>query len=75
MKGFMRQIGSMALVWGFLLGVKGDHLALWIEDDPEPVQIFSCRVSTLPPADQLLLRRGISIQDNLELAHLLEDYS
>ena len=67
-------IATITLVLGFLLGVKGDFLAIWAGDDPLPIHIFSCRVSSLPPADQLLLRRGLTASDSTELTLLLEDY-
>lgn len=57
-----------------LLGVKNGYLALWKEEDPQPAQIFPVRVSSLPLSDQLLLRRGIPVDDARTLLALLEDY-
>lgn len=74
MEKWKKQTASALLAAGFLLGVKEGGLALWIADDPQPVRVFSCRVSSLPPADQLMLRRGIVVQEQGELAGLLEDY-
>lgn len=68
------RITALVLCAGFLLGIRGDRLTLWLEDDPEPIATFPCIVSSLPPADQCLLRRGIRAEDRQELAMLLEDY-
>lgn len=75
MKKLSERFTMTALALNFLLGVKGDYLALWENDDPEPVEIFySCQVSRLPPADQILLHRGIKAEDQQALTAVLEDY-
>ena len=74
MRTLKRHMGAIVLCAGFLLGVKDGSLALWKEPDPEPVMVFSCRVSSLPPADQLMLKRGIKIPDTQQLLMALEDY-
>lgn len=74
MKGIRRQISAYILSAGFLLGVRADRLTLWKTDDPEPIATFPCAVSSLPVADQCLLRRGIHAENTAELARLLEDY-
>ena len=71
----MYQICSAVLMLAMLLGTKNGHLALWKEEDPLPCRIFPVRTDTLPPADQLLLRRGIRVESAEALQQLLEDYS
>lgn len=74
MKKWRDQTASVLLAAVFLLGIHEGRLALWVEDDPEPVRIFPRQIASLPPADQLMLRRGIVIQEQAELVGLLEDY-
>lgn len=57
-----------------MLGIREGNLALWVGEDPEPVYIFECRADLLPPADQILLRRGIWVEDTAELVKVLENY-
>lgn len=62
------------LVLGFMLGSYHGYLALWSNDNIEPDRVYPYRVSTLPPEDQKALRKGIPVDNIIELTHLLEDY-
>lgn len=62
------------LLLGFLLGIHNGNIALWREDDPEPVQVFPYRASNLPPQARKLLEQGIEAEDTAELAKLLESF-
>jgi len=62
------------LIMGFMLGSYNGNLALWAGEDPEPIHTFQCRIDSLPPADQILLHRGILISNRMELIKILEDY-
>ena len=64
---------AFVLCW-MLLGVKNGYLTLWKGEDPQPVQTFPVRVSSLPLSDQLLLRQGIRVENEDALQALLEDY-
>ncbi len=70
----MRTICTTILMAGFLLGIRGSRLALWRDGDPHPVQVYDIRADSLPPADQLQLRRGIPVSSREELWLLLENY-
>lgn len=65
---------TMLLCLSFLLGVRGGRLALWQGEDPEPVRVYELRVDSLPPADRLLLERGIRLDSEEALYAALEDY-
>ena len=69
-KGILSAILSLSL----LLGVHNGNIALWQDDDPEPVRVFPYRVSVLPERDQALLEAGIQIESESRLHSLLEDY-
>ena len=62
------------LLLAFLLGSHNGYLALWTEDTIDPDRIYPYRISTLPPEDQQALRKGIPVENILELTQLLEDY-
>lgn len=64
----------LGLVLGFLLGCHNGYIALWKQGQEAPMRIYPYRVNLLPPADRQALRHGISVESELELAHLLEDY-
>lgn len=73
----MKHKGKQTAMWlclGYLLGIHNGYLTLWRGDDPEPVHSFYVRAEDLPPADQVLLRRGIRIENDRQLYAVLEDY-
>lgn len=62
------------IIIGFLLGIHDGHVALWADEDPQPLQVFPYRAELLPEQDQAALRKGIRADSLQELAKLLEDY-
>ena len=73
----MRHYHSLAagvLALGFLLGIHEGQLTLWRDGETRPEQIYDIRADTLPPADRLMLERGIRIESRQELWELLENY-
>lgn len=66
---------SLSLVLlGFLLGIHEGKIALWRENDPEPMQVFPYRAELLPEADQIALKKGIRVESIRQLRSLVEDY-
>lgn len=74
MNRYMVHAAGMLLICGYLLGIHNGYLTLWREPDPQPLHSFYVRAEDLPPADQVLLRRGIRIKGDRELYAVLEDY-
>ena len=74
MKNSSKQLLSMLLAFGFLLGLRNGRLALWRDGEPHPEQIYDIRADTLPPADRLRLRQGIRLESREEVWLLLENY-
>lgn len=70
----MRRFLSLGLMLVYLLGVRGGYVALWQDEDPEPVAVFPYAVSSLPPEDQEALFRGIVIKNEEDLRYRLEDF-
>lgn len=64
----------LALLLSFLLGSYKGYIALWVDEDKDPVRVFPYKVSSLPQADRKLLEQGIHIGSESELGRLLEDY-
>ena len=69
-----RKTWYFLVVFGLLLGIHDGKIALWKDEDPQPIQIFPYRASLLPPADQNVLKHGIPIEDEHHLNRLLQDY-
>ena len=74
MKRTIRNFLSFFLCFGFLLGLRGERVALWREGESHPEQIYDIRADTLPPADYLQLRRGIRLESREEVWAVLENY-
>lgn len=69
-----RSMLALTLCMGFLLGIHDGKLTLWREGESHPEQVYDIRVDTLPPADRVLLARGIRVEDRQALWQLLENY-
>ena len=69
-----QKVISLLILLGFYLGCHQGQIALWTDHNPNPVQVFPYKVTSLPHADQQLLREGIYVSDDMELAQRLEDY-
>lgn len=65
---------SLLLSLALLLGIRDGYLAVWQEEDPQPIAIFRIRAESLPPADQILLKRGLRLEDKEALLAALEDF-
>ena len=63
-----------ALLLSFIMGVQDGYVALWKSGETEPLEVFPYQVSSLPPADQARLRKGIVIDSAEDLIGLIEDY-
>ena len=59
---------------GYFLGVFRGNVALWKDDDPQPLHIFPCNVITLPVDIRQALLEGIHIETEADLHRLLEAY-
>ena len=70
----MRRFLSLGLMLVYLLGVRGGYVALWQDEDPEPVAVFPYAVASLPSEDQEALFRGIVIKNEEDLRYRLEDF-
>lgn len=65
---------SRLLALYVVLGCWKGYVALFDRGAEEPRQIFPTQVSSLPPADQEALEKGIIVRNDRSLQQLLEDY-
>lgn len=63
-----------AALFSFLLGVHEGRIALWKDEDPQPVKVFPYYARMLPAADRRALEEGIRFESVDELVRMLEDY-
>ena len=70
----LRRILCPALLLGLLLGVHEGRIALWVQGQSQPLQVFPYSAASLPDADYLALEKGIPIESRDQLNQLLEDY-
>lgn len=69
-----RKTLALMLCAGFLLGIREGMLTLWRDGESRPEQVYDIRADTLPPADRLLLERGIPVESREKLWEILENY-
>ena len=74
MKKIAQTLVTLTLLTGFLIGNYYGRLAVWKDDDPEPMRIFPCPVSLLPKKDRDLLNNGIRIEDMEDVRYFLENF-
>lgn len=59
---------------GFLLGIHEGKIALWKDNNPEPIKVFPYSAKLLPEADQKALEKGIKADSIRQLQELIQDY-
>ena len=65
---------AMALCFSFLVGIRDGRVAVWQDDDPEPVKILPYPVYLLPRQARDALKEGIRVESEEELYALAEKY-
>ena len=67
------KVAAYTVTASLLLGSWGEHIALYIDGNEDPVTVYPVRLALLPLTDQEQLRRGIPVEDPDGLRRLLED--
>ena len=72
----MKRIFSLwcIIMLGFLLGIHQGRIALWKDEDPNPIKVFPYSAKLLPVADRRALEEGIRFESAEDLNRLLADY-
>ena len=63
-----------ALLAVYLLGIHEGKIALWKDNDPEPIKVFDYEASRLPEEAQKQLEAGVPIKSIKELRDLAKQY-
>lgn len=69
-----RTILANILLFGFILGIHEGRIALWKDNQKNPMKVFPYQASMLPEEDQKRLEQGIHVDSLNELYKLVEDY-
>ena len=65
---------SILFLFGFLLGIHQGKVAIWKDDDPEPMRVFPYSAQLLPPADRRALEEGLRFESKEDLIRVITDY-
>lgn len=71
---YFKKHAALVLLLGFLLGIHEGKLALWRDGTEKPEQVYDIRADSLPPADRLVLDRGMQLESREEVWQVLENY-
>ena len=74
MKKRMHTCLAQLILLGFLIGNYNGRLAVWKDDDPEPLRVFPCPVYLLPKKDRDALQAGIPIDSMEDVRHFVENF-
>ena len=69
-----RHLIPQLLLLTILLGIHNGRIAMWKDQDPEPVRIFPYSAAALPPNLRDALQKGITIDSEDDLQQLLENF-
>lgn len=67
-----KQLAAILLA-GYLLGIRGGHVALWKQDDPQPIRIFPWSANMMPKEIRSALEKGIYVDADSDIGRLIED--
>ncbi len=70
----MKRFASILLLAGLTLGICRGYVALWQDGKNKPEAVYPYPAALLPPEDQQALEKGIPVENQEELAKLLEDF-
>lgn len=68
------KLAGSLILFGFILGISRGYVAVWQDEDPQPLYLTETPASSLFPADVALLRRGLRFEDQESLTAALEDF-
>ena len=69
---FISQTALLCGISCFILREYGEKIALYRENEPQPIAVYETPKS-LYPADEALLREGIRVKTEGEITRLIED--
>lgn len=69
-----RHFLSALLLLGFLVGIHDGYVAIWKDEDPQPVYVSPISADALPEQDRQALEKGIHLPNAEALTKAIEDY-
>lgn len=66
-----KRAAATLLLLGLLLGIKNGRIALWKQDDPQPIHIFPWSAALLPAPIRQALEQGLHVESESDLGRLL----
>lgn len=70
----MRKAAMAILMAVYLLGIHKGYVAIWKDEDPEPMVVTEMPADLLPAEDAAKLAAGIRLPNDYPLSKVLEDY-
>lgn len=67
-----KQLAAILLA-GYLLGIRSGHVALWKQNDTQPLRIFPWSANMLPQKIRAALEQGIHVEADSDIGRLIED--
>lgn len=69
----MKRHLAIVMLAGFLLGIKGGHVALWKYGEQEPLRVFPWSASVMPQKIRSALTQGIYVEESSDIGRLIQD--
>lgn len=69
----IRSAATFCLLLGFLLGIRSGQVAIWKNEDPQPIRIFPWSAALLPPPIRQALEHGIYVEDDSDIGKLIDE--
>lgn len=69
----IRTYASLFILLGFLLGIQGGRVAIWRNDDPQPIRVFPWSTALLPAPIRQALENGIYVEDDSDIGKLIDE--
>lgn len=70
----MQQFLTALLLLGFLVGIHNGYVAVWKDEDPQPIYVSPISADTLPEKDRQALEQGLHFPTYQALTQAIEDY-
>lgn len=62
------------MLLGFLLGIHNGQIALWKDEDPQPMMILPYKAESLPIKERMLLKKGIRFDSLEQIEKIVSEY-
>lgn len=67
-----KQLAAIILA-GYLLGIRGGHIALWKNGEQTPLRIFPWSATMMPQKIRTALEQGIYVEEDSDIGRLIRE--